>query len=336
MLVVHAGPHKTATTYIQNNLEAAEAELAAKGWDYPTEGRDGWSAHHSVAHGFRFYSDKTNPQRLALAAEAARSNAAGRNVLLSGEGFCRWGVNKLKVLREIMGVETMDVIYVIRDPFDIFYSYWAEEVKQGYPASFANRFTENFNDPNASRLLNPMVDLAPLLRQPEIRLRIIPFTYLKAHKIDIYSHLCETCLGLPGMEGKSSVAKNESLPIELTEFLRLITAVHAKGERHIGSDFRHQFMRVTKAAERAEIVSLIRNEVGGLMKTVTMPGDSVVKARLEQMLKKRLAGLWTIDPGDETLFTTDEKTYQFFDEFDLWMNKPVRDVAEDILARIGA
>jgi hypothetical protein len=35
MLVVHIGPRKTATTYLQRNFYLRRAELLAKGWLYP-------------------------------------------------------------------------------------------------------------------------------------------------------------------------------------------------------------------------------------------------------------------------------------------------------------
>ncbi len=334
MLVVHAGPHKTATTYIQNNLAAARDDLAAKGWDYPETGTEGLPAHHAIAHNSRAYIDVDSPDRIALTKAGAAAKAAGLSVVLSAEGFCRWGPPKLRHLANIFKADQLDFVYTVRDPFDIFYSYWAEEVKQGHVASFADRFAEHFNDPVASRLLNPMVDLAPLLKESKVRVRVVPYTLLKARKIDVYSHFCEKALGLPGMTGKSAVAKNEALPIELTEFLRLLTIVKADGKRHIGSDFRHRFIHTTTPAERAEIVAVVKQQVGDRVRVVKLDGASQAKQRIEKGLRLRLAGLWTLDPGADNLYNTDPAEYRYYNEIDLWMNPAVRKLADDILARL--
>ncbi|MES2666536.1 MAG: hypothetical protein V4712_10580 [Pseudomonadota bacterium] len=335
MLVVHAGPHKTATTFIQNNLTAAREDLAGLGWDYLREGTDGGSAHHSIAHNPRPYVDVASPERARLAKAGAVATAAGRSVVLSAEGFCRWGPAKLKHMASIFKKDRLDFVYAVRDPFDVFYSYWAEEVKQGHVGSFANRFAEHFNDPSESRLLNPLVDLTPLLKLDRVRIRVVPFNLLKARKIDIYSHFCDQALGLPDMAPKSALARNEALPIELTEFLRLLTVIKADGKRHIGFDFRLRFMNGTTPSERAEIVNVMKEEVGDRMQVVRLNGSSFTKQRIEKQLKLKLAGLWTLDPGTDSIYNADSAEYRYFNEFDLWLSPPIRKLAEDILARLA-
>lgn len=334
MLVVHAGPHKTATTFIQNNLTAARDDLAGLGWDYLVEGTDGGSAHHGIAHHARSYVDVASPERARLAKAGAAAAAAGRSVVLSAEGFCRWGPAKLKHLANIFKKDQLDFVYAVRDPFDVFYSYWAEEVKQGHVGSFANRFADHFNDPSESRLLNPLVDLTPLLKLDRVRVRVVPFNLLKARKIDIYSHFCDQALGLPDLAPKSALARNEALPIELTEFLRLLTVIKADGKRHIGSDFRHRFMHGTTPQERTEIVRVIKQDAGDRMRVVRLDGGAFAKQRIEKLAKAKLEGLWTLDPGNESIYNADSAEYQYFNEFDLWLTPAVRKLAEDILARL--
>lgn len=334
MLVLHAGPHKTATTYIQQNLQRDRTVLEGWGWLYPDLGTDGMPAHHDLAHNSGRYIGEGGEHRPELAKLAESAAAMGQNVVLSAEGFCRWGRRKFELIADVFGQDVIDVIYVIRDPLDIFHSYWAEEIKQGYTVSLAERFAENFNDPMASRLLNPMVDLAPLLRSARIRIHAVPFEILRARDIDIYEHVCGSVLGLERVKARATQRKNTSFPIELTEFLRLLTLMKSGDQPFIGSGFRHRFMAETSPRERDQFAELVRINGKAARRTITFGASLHHKRRLDAVLREHLAGNWSTDIGDDDLFRKRDQEFVYYNEYLMWKNDAIRDAAAELLTRI--
>jgi hypothetical protein len=327
MLVMHAGPHKTASTYIQNNFAAARKPLARAGWIYPEFGTEGLKGHHHLAHNARLYVGADGPHGEELRALGRRAAAEEKNLLFSAEGFCRWGVAKFLNFARVMEAETLDIVYVVREPFSLLYSYWAEEVKQGRTSGFADRFLGSFASPFDCRLLNPMQDLHPLLAQSRIRLHVVPFDLLMRRKIDIFGHICETVLGEKGVPLTETGRKNTSYSIELTEFLRLLTLIHGKDAPHVGSDFRMHFTRKTTPAQREEMAALIRSEGRHARREISVPGKMAFTDRLDLQLKKRLAGRWTLDPGEEPLFPDTERRLVYYNEYHLWKVDAIRETA---------
>ena len=50
MFVFHAGPHKTGSTYVQDNFMQARTELAERGWLYPEQGCGRYSGQQEIGH----------------------------------------------------------------------------------------------------------------------------------------------------------------------------------------------------------------------------------------------------------------------------------------------
>jgi len=50
VIILHIGPHKTATTYIQQSLASSRKALEKSGWIYPILGSNNTAGHHDLAH----------------------------------------------------------------------------------------------------------------------------------------------------------------------------------------------------------------------------------------------------------------------------------------------
>ncbi|GAA3859368.1 hypothetical protein [Celeribacter arenosi] len=331
MLVLHVGPHKTASTYIQQNLHRDRKALEKAGWIYPELGTLGLPAHHDLAHNSGAYLTPESAQHPDL---VALGQSTDQNLLFSAEGFCRWRLRKFEWLADALGRDVIDVVYVVRDPIDIFNSYWAEEIKQGYPAGLPERFSEHFNDPMASRILNPMLDLAPLLRSPRVKVHAVPFNTLRDRGIDIYENICKSVLKIEDMEFVSDKPKNTSFPIELTEFLRLLTLMEAGPNKYVGSALRHRFISNTSPKERQQLVELVRVNGKDARREITFEPNLFYKRRLSTMLRTKLAENWTLDIGDDELFKTEQQKYVYYSEFQMMSNEVIKNAAESYFTRV--
>lgn len=334
-LVLHVGPHKTASSYIQVNLYKVRRDLAKHGWCYPRVGMAGLNAHHDLAHNAENYLPNQAPHRdvLEKLGEAARANA--NNVVLSAEGFCRWKPIDFDRLADILGFESYELVYIVRDQLDLFPSFWAEEVKQGRSLGFAGRFAAEFADPMGSRFFNPMRDLNPLLSRERARIHAVPYDSLKRLGIDIFEHLASAILGLGGVTALHVLPVNVKYPIELTEFLRLMTLIHGQGQPSIGSDLRLRFTERVSMGEQRELRKLVQENAAHARRVITVPGDSIFRIRIEQILKARLKDNWSIEIGeDESLFASEPRKFVYYDTYLLSMTDPVREAAEAMVQRL--
>jgi len=337
MIVMHIGPHKTASTYIQNNLYEARDQLEARGWIYPEIGTRMLTGHHDLAHDAPRFVEPDGEMAAELTDLGRKARAADQNLLFSAEGFCRWTAAKMNRLAARLEAETLDLVYVVRDPLDTFYSYWAEEMKQGFSVSLPERLAEHLSNPIGSERLNPMVDLGRLIGRDNIRLHAVPFEVLRNRKIDIFEHICDKVLGLPEIKTANSSHENTSFPIELTEFLRVMTLIAGGGIRRLpeGSDLRTRFTSIILHNERVEIAELIRAAAPLARRRIEVPAKSLYVRHLSQILLRNLDGCWTLPFEEEELFHHDkERIYFHYDAYTLMQSPEVMDAVHDVMARI--
>ena len=259
-----------------------------------------------------------------------------KGIVFSAEGFCRWRPDQLSRLGEIMKDDDMHLVYVIRDPVSIFYSYWTEEVKQGYTASLPVRFSENFNNPFRSRLLNPMVDLAPLMQTENIKVHVIMFERIRQLELDIFETLLSSVMGVVNIDAKKLARANERYPIELTEFLRHLTLRKANGQRCIGSSLRHAFIKCTTAEKRHGIAEAVNTFSSTAKRAIRIPRDTVLMRTLERQVRNELSGNVTPELDEESIFLKEVAVLDYYDELALH-NEPVMAAMLDHYAnKIGA
>lgn len=331
MLVFHAGPHKTATSYLQENLRRARRELERRGWCYPHQGTGGAAGHHDIV--------RTGPEWLQAGGEGRRLLARvprDRNLVFSAEGAARWAPERYHALADLLGKDQIDVVHALRDPIDLFQSHWIEQIKQGQTYGLADRMAAHFADPWSSGLLNPLPVLQALNQDPRIRLHVIPFELLKAAKTDIFEHFCATVLGLEDMVPSAVAHRNVAMPILQTEFLRLITLLSADGARRIESTLRHRFIAQTTEAERRAFGRLLRDHGQAARRMVNFPAPLPFKLELERQLRGALAGCWTHDPGETPLFGSAPQSYVYYDAFGLMQSPEIVAAAERLLDRLAA
>ncbi|MEL6648304.1 MAG: hypothetical protein AAFQ05_11485, partial [Pseudomonadota bacterium] len=323
-LVIHAGPHKTASTYIQENLFAARDVLAQAGWLYPQDPIDNRTGHHDLTLQADEYLINGAPRRGVLEDWARAAQKGNQNILLSGESFCRWEVKDLDCLADILGFEDYEIIYVIRDALDVFPSLWGEEVKHGRTAGFADRFARIALQPLRTRFLNPMLDINPWLKNSRVRVHAVPFDSLKGRGADIYSHLTEAILHVPDLVPTNRAVINPKTALEITEFLRLITLMHYQGQSQCGPELRLRFTPLLTPALSEQIKTVMLSDARHARRNIPVRANQGFQRTIETILKQRLAGLWSIDVDpDEPLFSYEKRVFPYYNEFILSTVEPV-------------
>ncbi len=312
MLVLHVGPHKTGTTYLQANFKQQRAELLKRGWLYPVLGVRTALAHHEIvehadqimAGAGRVFDD--------VAAAAREAEARRLNVLLSAEGFRRWRPRQVSALARMFGKRELRIVYVLRDPMSVVRSMWAQSVKLGGAEPLPRFLARHMRDPARSRLLNPLRDLRPHLRQDAADFTILLYDEIAGRGLDLYSAFASEALSLDGV-APTAASANARQPLEATEFLRLLSTVggyaSTPGRLDVGDAVRLLF----SPQDREEIVATIRERGGSARRKLAVSRDTAHYERLQTELFELAGAHFRPWPTGERLFSSEPEAWDYYD-----------------------
>jgi len=302
MLVVHIGPRKTATTYLQQNFYLNRAELLARGWLYPVLSVNAQNAHHEVVSSLALL--RAGRGRLVASMARAAKLAAGKsaNILISSEGFRKWKPADFSVLGERLGQKDILIVYTLRDPIDMLVSVWGEAVKNGKAPSLKAYARRQLADPLKSPVLNCLFELDPIKAEPGLKLKVLDYEAIMRSGSDIYQQFGKHILGLEGLEPAKLRRSNESFSFEVEDYLRLVAREidydPAKAERL----FSRQFLQCHTRDEIAHIDAVIRR--ADLAEDVPISRDEPWYAALQSEILQSTGPLIVPPPIEgEKLFT---------------------------------
>lgn len=288
MFVIHVGPRKTATTYLQSNFYRNRKQLSARGWVYPVVSLRAQNAHHQVVSSKDevLAGEGALFKRLKRASdETLRKNA---NLLISSEGFRKWTAKDFIKLGKVLDQSDVMIAYTLRDPFTLLLSIWGETVKNGRTHSFPDYAARQLRNPAKSEALNPLAELAPILDHPKLRLAVLDYEATRAAKQDIYTAFCRDILGLDGMAPALDKSKNFSFPIELTDYLRALSEKVGHEPKKSDMMFSRLFTACHKPEEIDRIVAAMKSAGPECRETMTLDRTAGWYAELEADLVARL------------------------------------------------
>lgn len=258
MLIIHIGPRKTATTYLQSNFYRNRKELLEKGWLYPVVSQSAQNAHHGVVSS----KDDVLAEKGALfkrlkraAVQASRANA---NMLISSEGFRKWKAKDFAKLGKVLDQDDVLVVYTLRDPLALLVSVWGETVKNGRGMGFSGYAERHLADPLKSDVLNALLELQPILDHPRLRLAVLNFEEVRRNNEDIYTAFGKHILGLDGLAPSREKPANFSFPIEISDYLRHLAKVTGYDPKKSEMLFSRLFLACHSTDDMERIIVAIR------------------------------------------------------------------------------
>lgn len=336
-LVLHMGPHKTATSYLQYNFFHNRAQLLRRGWLYPVTGERVRTAHHDISDQRKWILDEDNRMADELRAIGDKARARGANVLLSSEGFENWKPRTLSRLQSLVGATELHVVYTLRDPLDLFYAKWAQRVKSGFEDSLPDYHDKHFADPIASTALNPMLQLAPIFRHTDATATILHYDQIVAHDRDIFRVFLERVLDIPDIGPATQQAKNLRFPIELTEFMRALVPLAKPAMEKSVIQFGNVIDYLLSETFKQEVVEVIRASAPEARRemAVKRPGSGLIK--IEKLILREVGHLVYPQPAEPgRLFQKESSSWEHYDAEALRQNPHVRKLMEKALRRVGS
>jgi len=240
-LVLHIGPHKTGSTYIQKTL-VAESERLMQDYAivYPTAGRGVLFGHHGLYQMIATKKDLTEiSEKLKL--EYSRAE----KVILSSESFSLMTKSQITTLIDLFAPSSIKVIFFYRNWTQLLYSSWQELIKHGKTLLFQEFCLRNLLEPHKSRLLNfgkVIDDFAAVVGMKNIA--ALSYNTIEGEAGDIFDSLLHVvCPTFESLREKRNPRRvNPRADSHLIEAIRVLNSISKQQGRDAGSSVRKAYV----------------------------------------------------------------------------------------------
>jgi hypothetical protein len=239
-LVLHVGPHKTGSTYLQNRLLKNRDSLLSYGWDYPELGLRQF-AQHRIYHWLQGHEAAAGDVSDAAMGEMLLS---APRIILSSEDFVYLSPDRLRKLKSLLPDMDVQVVYFIRTPVDLWPSHWQELIRHGrddtlleYVASFAG-WTKVF-EPATMNPVAHITKFADVFGRESLKL--ICYDNIVQDGGDLFDFFWTHIIGLAetAPPGETRII-HPSQPLHMIEMLRSLNQIYRErtgkspGDRLLG------------------------------------------------------------------------------------------------------
>ncbi len=221
--IVHIGPHKTGTTYLQTVLHTMRDALRARGVHVPAiwEAAPGVPSHMKLVSSIR--EGALAPIRAQLADMLANRF---EYVVISCEALSRLTPAHIVQLRALLGSAPVTIVYYVRRATERLPSLWQERVKHGHRETLPEFLTEHLSRKDESELWDSfMIDRYRNVFGAE-NIALVSYSCLIDSGIDIARHFINVILGLADLTIPPETHLNVALSIFDTELIRALNAMH--------------------------------------------------------------------------------------------------------------
>ena len=230
--VIHIGPPKAGSKYLQTSLGGINRQLDRDGILFPVRLlSDSRRASHNNLHPLL----GAGPPQPAMEQAFEEMNAGPhRTVVLSWEGASALPKPALEYFRRLIGKRQVRIVYYCRRFAERIPSLWKQDVKMGGTETLPEAVVRAMRIPIKVEDLNPSLAWA---RWADVfgreSLNLVSFNNLRDRQVDLFSHFTETFLDWRGRSRPETVMSNESPGAFDTEVIRALNAIHAArtGER---------------------------------------------------------------------------------------------------------
>jgi hypothetical protein len=220
--LIHIGPHKTGTTYLQMLFRHLSLPLRERGVLYsPRWIGDGTSGHSRLAQRLQAGNDED------LAGEFDKLNASDyETVLISAEDLSTMSRDSIGLLKSYLRGQQVSVVFYVRDWLALLPSSWQENVKHGRSMTLPEFMFEQFMNPFASNTINYAVRLDPF-EQAFGRENVVLVSYknIVDQGGDLGEHFFRSFLSWPDAPLIKGIRPNPSLNILDIEVIRALNAL---------------------------------------------------------------------------------------------------------------
>jgi hypothetical protein len=221
--VIHVGPHKTGSTYLQRCLDRNAEVFREQGIHVPTAWRD---SPENPSH-----TGLVRPIRQGRAADLAGAFATWRLlpdalVVISSETIFECDDEALQALRGLLAEAEYTLVYYVRRWSELIISSWSELMGQGWTMPFPEYLLGLIEHPAAVPAINLDINLSRLARVfGKERIRLTSYNAVLARGDDIFRHFVRHHLGRPRYALPAERIVNPSASVVESELRRALNVI---------------------------------------------------------------------------------------------------------------
>jgi hypothetical protein len=260
--VIHIGPHKTGSTYLQAAFQALRLQLLERGISYPEQWQgDDKLNHHGLAQRLRAIPDD------GLAEEFAKLNASDcETILISAEDLSDLRPDEIAKFRSLLGECTTRIVFYCRRWSEILPSGWQELVKHGDTTTFPEFLSANFLNPSGAHVINYSRTLRRYAECFGIsNVSLVSYNNIVDDDGDIFDNFCENFLLWKDPPRPVRGRVNASLsPVEI-ELIRALNAIEQSHTGQKGDEIIHGYRRNLEKLDLFVPVAAMQKNLGHAM-----------------------------------------------------------------------
>jgi hypothetical protein len=309
--LIHVGPHKTGTTYLQLRLDAARQRLRQGGVVYPAE----WSStetepsHRKLMIGLR----DGRIGQLKSQFEVIERDKPGY-VLISGEGINLLEQPAVELLKTLVGSHSVTIIFYCRRWSELLPSFWQEEVKHGCDKTFPEFFAKNVTDPFGSAVMNfgkRLCLYADVFGRKNIKL--VSYSNLSDEVIDMAEHFFDSFLPqyralIDDLPAPPLDRPNRSFPPRDIEAIRALNFIHRRNGELPGPGLRGWYMANSGRFNVADLHTAMQENITSLQFSDAAAGAQ----QLQEMLFATYGDLMVQPTKPRRLFSPRQANIVYF------------------------
>ena len=222
--IIHIGPHKTGSSYLQACFRQYREVLRARGVVVPAAWESAGNAAQTVlVAALREGGNYEFAQETM--AEIRRDGAP--TLLISAEDLCTLGAPGVQRLRDLLGDSDVTIVYYVRRTSDLLFSSWQEDVKHSTSMTFPEYVLNHVRNPEASLFFNLDVRLKHFIEMfGKDALRIVAYSALRDNGIDLFKHFAQRFLDWQTIEPEPQSREiNIAATPEQIELLRSLNQI---------------------------------------------------------------------------------------------------------------
>lgn len=247
--VIHVGPHKTGSTYLQLAFHELREFFADHGILYPKR----WHSTPSDPNHRRLFSRLRSGGDEYLRRDFAEmNNSKYDKILISAEDLSNLLMSELDLLRSLVEDSDLVIVYYCRRWSERLPSLWQEWIKQGQSFLFPEYYCQETEYAENSRIINFAIWLDKVSSTFGMeKINLVSYSNILDQKGDTLKHFIEYFLSIKDFPAVSNKRVNTSLDLADTEMIRLLNALEWTAHRRRNHRMRDKYLESKKTVALA-------------------------------------------------------------------------------------
>jgi hypothetical protein len=299
--VIHIGPHKTGSKYLQSGLHALRNQLMARGILYPTNWLDATNPSHAPL------SRRLQSEDASLQEEFNQLNASTHKVVvISAEDLVDLERPSLEYLKTLIADHQTEIVFYLRRWSELLPSAWQETVKHGGDDSLPAFFAQHLASPLTSNLINFDIVLRNFTDVfGTASLRLVSYSNLAGERTDILEHFIQSFLAWSEPPALQLDRQNQSLGLFDAEMVRVLNAVQRAHTGQSGDSIFRHYIAMKPTLDLSHIVSAMERYVRTARIDEAAPGlravHELIFSRYANCLVRPKSGYNLFPPADREI-----------------------------------